>query len=73
MNMQRLRLLLLDDHVLFREGLRRLLVSEPDFETVAECGTPAEAVEVLCAELPRGASVAVIPEGPYVFSQLARA
>jgi len=34
---------------------------------------PKEAVEALCAELPRGASIAVIPEGPYVFSQLARA
>src|SRR5437868_4289445 len=45
--MQRIRLLLLDDHVLFREGLRRLLVSEPDFETVAECGMPAEALDVL--------------------------
>jgi DNA-binding NarL/FixJ family response regulator len=45
--MRRIRLLLLDDHILFREGLRRLLVSEPDFETVAECGTPAEALEVL--------------------------
>ena len=45
--MRRLRLLLLDDHVLFREGLSRLLVTEPDFETVAECGTPAEALEVL--------------------------
>lgn len=45
--MQRLRLLLLDDHILFREGLRRLLVSEPDFETVGECGTPAEALEIL--------------------------
>lgn len=33
---------------------------------------PSQAVEALCAELPRGASVAVIPEGPYVFSQLAR-
>jgi lactate racemase len=32
---------------------------------------PAKAVEALCAELPHGASVAVIPEGPYVFSQLA--
>ncbi|MBI3801915.1 MAG: nickel-dependent lactate racemase [Deltaproteobacteria bacterium] len=32
---------------------------------------PAEAVAALGAELPRGASVAVIPEGPYVFSQLA--
>jgi len=45
--MQRIRLLLLDDHVLFREGLRRLLVSEPDFETVAECGTPKEALDAL--------------------------
>src|SRR5215475_5481590 len=45
--MQRIRLLLLDDHVLFREGLRRLLVSEPDFETVAECGTPREALDAL--------------------------
>jgi DNA-binding NarL/FixJ family response regulator len=42
-----IRLLLVDDHILFREGLRRLLVSEPDFETVAECGTPAQALEVL--------------------------
>ena len=47
MKMHRLRLLLLDDHVLFREGLRRLLVTEPDVETVAECGTLAEAMEVL--------------------------
>jgi len=45
--MQRIRLLLLDDHVLFREGLRRLLVSEADFETVAECSTLTEALEVL--------------------------
>jgi DNA-binding NarL/FixJ family response regulator len=45
--MKRIRLLLLDDHILFREGLRRLLVSEPDFETVAECGTPKEAREAL--------------------------
>ena len=45
--MQRIQLLLLDDHILFREGLRRLLVSETDFETVAECGTPGEALEVL--------------------------
>jgi DNA-binding NarL/FixJ family response regulator len=45
--MQPIRLLLLDDHVLFREGLRRLLVSETDFETVAECSTLAEALDVL--------------------------
>ncbi len=33
---------------------------------------PGQAVEALCSELPRGATVAVIPDGPYVFSQLAR-
>lgn len=33
---------------------------------------PQQAVEALCNELPHGATVAVIPEGPYVFSQLAR-
>lgn len=31
---------------------------------------PQHAVDALCRELPRGAKVAVIPEGPYVFSQL---
>lgn len=45
--MNQIRLLLLDDHILFREGLRRLLVSEPDFETVAECSTPQEALDAL--------------------------
>jgi DNA-binding NarL/FixJ family response regulator len=47
--MKPIRLLLLDDHILFREGLRRLLLSEADFATVAECGTPGEALEILQA------------------------
>jgi DNA-binding NarL/FixJ family response regulator len=45
--MQRIRLLLLDDHILFREGLSRLLASEPDFEMAGHCGTSAEALELL--------------------------
>src|SRR5580700_9811744 len=45
--MQPIRLLLLDDHILFREGLSRLFLSEPDFETVALCGTSAEALQIL--------------------------
>jgi len=45
--MNRTRLLLVDDHILFREGLIRLLASEPDFEIVGSCGTSAEALEVL--------------------------
>jgi len=38
---------LLDDHVLFRESLSRLLASEPDFEMVGHCGATAEALEIL--------------------------
>ena len=48
--MERIRLLLLDDHVLFRESLSRLLASEPDFEMVAHCGAMAQALEILGRE-----------------------
>src|SRR5690349_21825943 len=45
--MSRTRLLLVDDHLLFREGVGRLLASEPDFESAGNCGTSAEALEIL--------------------------
>jgi len=45
--MSAIQLLLLDDHILFREGLSRLLASEPDFEMVGHCGTSAEALAML--------------------------
>ena len=45
--MDRTRLLLVDDHVLFREGLSRMLAAEPGFEIAGSCGTAAEALEVL--------------------------
>ena len=45
-NTEPIRLLLLDDHVLFREGLSRLLASEPDFEMVGNCGCTIEIVAV---------------------------
>jgi DNA-binding NarL/FixJ family response regulator len=41
------RLLLLDDHVLFRESLSRLLESEADFEMAGHCGTVAEALDLM--------------------------
>ena len=46
-NEQRIRLVLLDDHVLFRASLAHLLAGEPGFEIASECGTPAEALEIL--------------------------
>jgi two-component system, NarL family, nitrate/nitrite response regulator NarL len=44
---QTARILLLDDHTLFRESVSRLLGAEPGFEIVAHCGTIAEALQVL--------------------------
>ena len=45
--MERIRLLLIDDHILFRDGLSRLLTLEPDLEVVAGCSTVAEALETV--------------------------
>jgi two-component system, NarL family, response regulator NreC len=39
-----LRILLADDHTLFRQGLRRVLQEQPGWEVVAEAGDGAEAV-----------------------------
>ena len=41
------RILLLDDHSLFRESLGRLLESEPDFCIVAHCASVSAAIETL--------------------------
>jgi DNA-binding NarL/FixJ family response regulator len=45
--LRKIRLLLLDDHILFREGLTRLLETEEEFEIVGQCGTCSEAVALL--------------------------
>ena len=42
-----IQLLLVDDHLLFREGLRRLLTSDDDFEVVSDCGTMSEACAIV--------------------------
>jgi DNA-binding NarL/FixJ family response regulator len=44
---QRIRIVLLDDHILLREALARLLSSEPDFELVAECSTSLDTLKVV--------------------------
>jgi len=43
--MNSLRILLVDDHLLFRKGLARLLDAQPDFEVVGEAADGLEAVE----------------------------
>ncbi|MGB2623767.1 MAG: response regulator transcription factor [Candidatus Acidiferrum sp.] len=42
-----IRLLLIDDHTLFRESVARLLQAEPGFEVVAHCGSGVEAIQVI--------------------------
>lgn len=44
-NGKRIRLVLLDDHLLVRESLAMRLASEADFELVAECTTSHEALK----------------------------
>lgn len=41
-----IRIMLVDDHVLIRDGLRRTLSGEPDMQVVAEAGTAEEALRI---------------------------
>lgn len=41
------RLLLIDDHTLFREGVVRLLQAEPEFDVVGDVGSVDEALKIL--------------------------
>lgn len=42
------RVLVIDDHSLFRESLVRLLEAQADLEVVAHCGDMTEALDILC-------------------------
>lgn len=48
--MSKIRVLLVDDHALFREGIGMIIASQPDMEVVGEAGDGMEAV-VKAAEL----------------------
>lgn len=47
-----IRCLLVHDHVLLRQGLRRLLEDEPDMEVVAEAGSATEALQKVLEHRP---------------------
>jgi two-component system, NarL family, nitrate/nitrite response regulator NarL len=42
-----IRILLIDDHMLFRQALARLLAGQPDFEIAGECATVSEGLTCL--------------------------
>ncbi|HTS64678.1 MAG TPA: response regulator transcription factor [Candidatus Acidoferrales bacterium] len=44
--MSKIRVLLTDDHTLFRQGIRTLLAAEPDLEVVGEAANAADAVSI---------------------------
>lgn len=46
MHARPIRIIIADDHAIFRDGLRRLLVSEKDFTVVAEASDGKEAVRL---------------------------
>jgi DNA-binding NarL/FixJ family response regulator len=48
--MGQIRILLIDDHNLFRESLRRLLEAEPDIQIIGSCASISEALAVLDCE-----------------------
>ena len=44
MDTQPIRIIIADDHAIFRDGLRRLLATQPDFDVVGEASDGKEAV-----------------------------
>jgi len=67
-----MRVIVVDDHSLFRAGLKALFDSQPDFEVVGEAGTIKDAVALVRSQqpdlvlmdigLPDGSGIDVIPD-----------
>jgi DNA-binding NarL/FixJ family response regulator len=71
--MERVRILIVDDHRLFRQGLISLLQSEPEFEVVGEAASGEDAVRLAATKQPDVALVDLMmpdAEGTTVIAQL---
>jgi DNA-binding NarL/FixJ family response regulator len=49
---ERIRLVIVDDHAIVRQGLRSILEREPDIEVVGEAATAPEALDLVAATRP---------------------
>ena len=49
---QRTKILLVDDHALFRMGMRQILEREPDFDIVGEAEDPRDAFSLAVEQSP---------------------
>ncbi|OLE23820.1 MAG: DNA-binding response regulator [Catenulispora sp. 13_1_20CM_3_70_7] len=67
----RIRIILADDHTLFREGIKEILISEAGLDVLAEGGTAAEAVELVTRHRPDVAVIDVEMPGPRVCETVA--
>ena len=47
-----MKIIIVDDHVLFREGLAAIVRSEPDIEVIGQAGTVQESIEVVLDLIP---------------------
>jgi DNA-binding NarL/FixJ family response regulator len=49
---QSMKIIIVDDHILFREGLAAIICSESDIEIIGQAGTVREAIELVKASKP---------------------
>ena len=61
--MAEIRLLLVDDHTLFREGTRMLLETQSEYRVVAEASTGAEAIEQVRLHRPDVIAMSIAMDG----------
>jgi len=65
--MSNIRVLLVDDHALFREGIRTLLAAEPDLEIAGEAANASEAVDLASQRRPDVVLMDIGMPGPSSF------